>query len=148
MKTRNSFFLLAVAASALWLAGCQTPESRIRGNPDTFARLNPDQQAMVKAGQVGIGFTPDAVKLALGDPDRVTQRTDAAGSSQVWHYTEYETDGGVFIYTGYYHGWRGGPFGWGGYPYYEDFPNRRARDHIRVSFNAQGLVSAVEQENP
>ena len=67
------------------------------------------------------------------------------------HYVEYESDTGVFLYTGYYHTWRGG-FGWGGpfggYPYYEDFPNRRERDHIRISFNKAGTVSAVEQENP
>ena len=152
MKTSKSLLLFAAALSALWLSGCSTPETRIKGSPEVFARLNPDQQAMVKAGQVGIGFTQDAVKLALGDPNRITQRTDAAGTSEVWHYVEYESDTGVYLYTGYYQGWRGGPWGgwgWGGgYPYYADFPNRRERDHIRISFNSQGLVSAVEQENP
>jgi outer membrane protein assembly factor BamE (lipoprotein component of BamABCDE complex) len=156
MKTSKTLLLSAAALCAVWLAGCQTPESRIKGSPEVFARLTPDQQAMVKAGQVGIGFTPDAVKLALGDPTRVTERVDATGKTEVWHYTEYETNDGVFLYTGYYHSWRGGPWGWGGgwgpgwggYPYYDAYPNRRERDHIRVSFNTAGTVSAVEQENP
>ncbi len=60
---------------------------------------------MVKAGQVGLGFSAEAVKMALGEPNRVTVRTDERGQVQIWHYIETVYYDGAFIY--------GGPY-WGG----------------------------------
>jgi hypothetical protein len=130
-------------------------------DPATFVRLNPQQQALVRAGQVAIGMDMSTVKLALGDPDRVTMRSNASGQSQIWHYVSYE-DNGVILYTGYYHrGWAGrrgnwggwggwgGGWGWGGpyYPYYTDYPTRSVHDRFRVEFGANNLVSSVTQES-
>lgn len=144
MKTRNQVLgIVLVALGALWLAGCSTPASRIKANPQAFERLTPQQQALVKAGQVGLGFDFDAVKLALGDPDRVTSRTDATGETVVWHYLTYEADGRL-LYTGYYHSGRGW-WGWPGYPYYLDYPYRQVRDRFRVEFKG-GQVTAITQE--
>lgn len=150
MKSPRFFVLLAAAAGVCWLAGCTTPEARINAQPKVFAQLTPAQQALVKSGQVGLGFSMDAVKLALGDPDHITVRTDASGQVQIWHYVTYETPGGVVLYAGYYH--RHG-YGWGlwgddlGYPYYLDYPNRRVHDRFQIVFKDSKVIS-IEQDLP
>lgn len=144
MKTHTlSRLMFCAALSTFWLAGCSTPATRIRANPEVFAQLSPEQQSLVKAGQVGLGFSFDAVKLALGDPDRIATRTDADGETVTWHYLTYEANGRM-LYTGYFHTARGW---WGGamYPYYLDYPNRRVRDRFSVQFK-NGRVSAITQD--
>jgi hypothetical protein len=143
MKTTHLIRLTLIGVLGIWLAGCSTPATRIKANPEAFARLTAEQQTLVKAGQVALGFDFDAVKLALGDPDRVTTRTDADGQTVVWRYLTYEADGRM-LFTGYYHTARGW---WGGaaYPYYLDYPNRRVRDRFSVQFKS-GRVSAITQE--
>lgn len=79
------------ALFALALAGCATPETRIRQNPALFASFPPEVQAKVREGHIGIGFSQAAVRMALGDPDRVYHRftsTNAPGA--VWSYTSYD----------------------------------------------------------
>lgn len=132
---------LAVAAFvAVFLAGCSTVESRIKANPEVFNRLPPEQQALVKAGQIALGFESDAVTLALGDPDRVSTRTDADGVTTIWHYLTYEANGRV-LFTGYYHFGRRGWGFWGRYPYYLDYPDRTVRDRFRVEFRRDKVTS-------
>jgi len=131
------------------VSGCSTPETRIQKSPDVFARLNPDQQALVKAGRVAPGFDMESVKLALGDPDRIILHTDASGQHEVWHYVTYEDAQGAIIFTGYYHrrwGW-GGPFFYGGVPYYEGFP-ARIHDRILVVFDQNRRVASIQEEKP
>ena len=149
MKTTRIFAIASAAVCAALLAGCSTPDSRIGHSPEVFARLNPDQQALVKAGQIAPGFDMDAVKLALGDPDRVTIITDSTGQHQVWHYVTYVDYQGGIIYMGYYHRFRGwgGPYFYGGIPYYDGFP-AQVRDRIRVVFNTNGRVASIQQEKP
>jgi outer membrane protein assembly factor BamE (lipoprotein component of BamABCDE complex) len=154
MKTSSALFLVAVVGAAL-LAGCSTPSSRIKEHPDAFARLTPEQQALVQAGQVGVGFDMETVKLALGDPDAITLHTNAMGQTQVWHYVTYETYDGVVLYGGYYggygrRGWRGGGGYWGGGPwgypgYYAGYPTR-VHDRFRVTFDRTGRVESIQQE--
>ncbi len=138
MKT--IIFTLALAAG-LVLAGCATPETRIRQNPAAFDRATPAQQELIKQGKVAIGFDESLVQLALGVPDRITERTSAEGKSVVWHYVDYEDTDGMILYRGWYHrGYWGGP-----YAYYDDFPHRRARDHFKVAFR-DGKVALIEEE--
>lgn len=140
-------YSLVALVTAVGLAGCSTPSTRIKANPEIFARLTPEQQSLVKAGQIALGFDMDAVKLALGDPDRITVRTDADGRREIWHYATYEADGRI-LFSGYYHtsrNWWG--VGWE-YPYYLDYPARRVRDRFRVLFNPSGKVAAITEEQP
>jgi outer membrane protein assembly factor BamE (lipoprotein component of BamABCDE complex) len=147
VKTRNILSLASAALCVALLAGCSTPDSRIKASPDVFARLNPDQQALVKNGQIAVGFEMDAVKLALGDPSRIVIRTTAAGQHQVWHYVTYEDYQGVVIYGGYWHRYRGwgGPYFYGGVPYYNGYP-ARIHDRIRVEFDSNNRVESIEQD--
>jgi hypothetical protein len=150
MKTRLKSFQAAVAAGGLIavfaLAGCATPEARIQKNPELFASLAASDQQAIKEGRAALGFTPEMVKLALGDPDRVLTRTDASGVSEVWRYTTYESADGLYLYRGYYHrhpryyGY-GDPF----FPYYLNYSGRRDRDYLKVTFTG-GRVSAIEEE--
>ncbi|MFA5058538.1 MAG: hypothetical protein WC485_10535 [Opitutaceae bacterium] len=144
MKT-SKFLLLAVTAlAAFCLAGCSTPESRIRKNPAAFARLTPAQQEMIKKGEVAIGFDQEMVQLALGEPDHVFTRTEAGGVSEVWTYTTYELpDGSGPLYRGWYHRYYywNDPF----YPYYLNYPYRREHEHFRVTFK-DGKAVSIDQE--
>lgn len=142
MKTPLAVILLAAGLAVL--AGCSTPESRINQNPAAFARLTPEQQQLIKEGKVAIGFDQTTVKLALGDPDRIRERTDANGTSEIWSYVTYEGDDGMLLYRGYYHRYYYG-FGDPFYPYYLAYPTRREHEHFRVVFR-EGRVVLIERE--
>lgn len=86
MKTKLHLALWA----ALLLAGCATPETRIRHNPALFASFSPEVQAKVRAGHIALGFSRQAVRMALGDPDRIYHRITTNGTSEVWAYTSYD----------------------------------------------------------
>lgn len=134
--------LLAAVVGLAGLSGCATPATRIEANPEVYARLSDEQKALVRAGKVAIGFSADAVKLALGDPDRVAVRTDADGQTEIWHYLTYEARGRI-LFTGHFHT---GRLWWGGmYPYYLRFPDRTVRDRFTVHLR-NGRVSAIVED--
>lgn len=134
---------MTLGAGALFLAACSTPDTRIRQNPALFAQLTPEQQETIRRGQVAIGFNAEMVRLALGEPDRYSIRTDADGTSEIWSYITYDMPDGLPLYRGWYHRY----YMWGDplYPYYLNVPGRRERDHFRVVFR-NGVVTTVEQE--
>src|SRR5687768_13634383 len=94
MKTLKTLLLAASAAMLAFSFGCSTPETRIRKNPELFAQLAPEQQDLIRRGQVAVGFNAEMVRLALGEPDRYTTRTDQDGMSEVWHYVTYDAPEG------------------------------------------------------
>lgn len=144
MKT-STFFASVALAAALILAGCSTPQTRINRSPEVFARLSPHEQELIQQGQVEVGFSAEAVRLALGEPDRITMRTDADGTSEVWHYITYETPDGSPLYRGWYHRY----YMWHDplYPWYLDYDGRRERERFSVIFR-RGTVTALERETP
>ena len=134
------------------LAGCANPEARIKNNPDGFNKLPPDQQALVKKGEIGLGMSEAAVQLAMGKPDRVSEHTDASGTQKIWHYTDVESYDAYGAYgvgdPWYPYGFRRrfySPFFYpaGAYPVY---PLQTETDRIRVVFK-DGKVSAIERES-
>ena len=145
MKTLHRSGLLIAAFAAVFLGGCSTPSTRITANPAEFAKLTPGQQRLVKAGLPGLGFDMEAVKLSLGEPDRVTTVQNSAGLDTVWHYASYEANGRV-LFTGYYHagrGWWGGPNA----HYYLDYPTRHVRDRFRVVFRDGRVTTIVKGDS-
>lgn len=71
-------------------AGCTSPAARIRQNPAVFAGFPPEIQAQVRQGHIASGFSPAAVRMALGDPDRVYHRSTIHGTNEIWAYTSFE----------------------------------------------------------
>jgi hypothetical protein len=136
---RQTRLLLIAAAVAAILAACASTDSRIHDNQSTFDQLPPPVQQQIRAGQVGLGFTPQMVQMALGDPDRKFTRTSVEGDTEVWGYRDsgpafsFGVGGGSFGS----HGFGGGGVGvtTGG-----DDPD----DKVRVVF-ANGVVQSVER---
>lgn len=143
MKTLRISGLLAALTLAIFAVGCATPENRIRKNPEAFARLSSEQQSLIMQGKIAIGFDKEMVQLALGEPDRLITRTTENGVSEIWSYTTYQSDSGVFLYRGWYHRYYSyrDPL----FPYYLDVPSRRDRERFRVVFRADRVVE-IQQE--
>ena len=83
MRHIPPFFALV---SFLLLAACSTPESRIAGSQAAFAQFPAEVQQKIRAGQVDVGFTPEMVLLALGEPARRFTRKTESGEVEVWGY--------------------------------------------------------------
>ena len=73
---------------ALLLAGCATPEKRIQQNQEIFDSFPVAAQARIRSGQIDLGFTPDMVRIALGEPQRKTLRRAADGEVEIWSYVD------------------------------------------------------------
>jgi hypothetical protein len=139
MKTKMP---LVISVLVLGLAGCSTVDSRIAKNREVFNTWPAAVQDKVVVGQIDIGFTPDQVRVALGEPDRVFTRTSGDGTSQVWSYRDRgpRFGFGVGIGMGSF-GSHGGSFGGvslgtgGGY---------RDDEKMGIVFDAAGRVSAIE----
>jgi len=135
--------MAVVLGAGLAAAGCaSTPASRINSNREVYNSYPMEVQEMIAAGEVAVGFTPEQVRMALGNPDRVATRTDPDGTSEVWIYRDKRSRVGFGLGVGI--GGGGGStrvgtsvgIGTGG-RYYDD-------ERMRVVI-AQGAVTAVEQ---
>jgi hypothetical protein len=80
---------LLLATSLGFLAGCQSVDDRIKEKPEVFAQLDTATQDKVKQGIIDLGFSEDAVYLALGKPDQRRESLTAAGKSTTWIYNTY-----------------------------------------------------------
>jgi len=80
---KNIAVTLALIAG-IFLAGCTTPETRIRQNPAAFDRATPAQQEMIKQGKVDIGFDTELVGIIAvtgADQAMLTLPTTPAAAS-------------------------------------------------------------------
>jgi hypothetical protein len=142
MRTKPFLSLVAFVA-AVFVSGCSTVDSRIAQHREAFNTWPPAVQDKVVVGKIDIGFTPEQVRVALGEPDRVFSRTTADGTSQVWSYRDRgpRFGFGVGVGVGSF-GSRGGSFGGvgigtgtGGY---------LDEEKLGVVFDAAGRVTAIE----
>lgn len=86
--------LICMILGLLVAAGCATPSSRIRRNPELFAGFPPEVQENVKKGKIEIGYTKEMVFIALGKPGRVYDRLTQGASAEMWSYVgmRYSSD--------------------------------------------------------
>jgi hypothetical protein len=113
---RRSFLrtsTLGVAAAALVVTGCSTPQTRISEHPDLYQSLSQRDQALVTQGQIRIGMSKTAVWLAWGSPDRKIVGNMGGGPTETWLYIYYTT------YYPPYEPW--GPWAFFGDPFYDPF---------------------------
>ena len=78
---------LALPLLAL-LAGCATPAHRIEQNRELFDSLPVAAQARIRGGQIDLGFAPDMVRIALGEPQRRLVRRAAGNDIEIWLYLD------------------------------------------------------------
>ena len=90
MKHHVSSFVAILAALMVIVTGCSTTNSRIKDHQASFDATPPAVQDKIRAGQIDIGFTPEQVTMALGNPDRSYTRTTARGTSEVWAYADHK----------------------------------------------------------
>lgn len=134
-------FLLLIFAAVI-LAGCSTPQSRTRANPELFESFPPDVQEMIQAGEIDLGFTEEMVRMALGKPDRKYSELTETGRTTVWAYHDrrlgsrlsFGVGTGISRGSGMYGG--GVSVGTGG--------RLRPEEKMRVSF-ANGEVVGIQQ---
>jgi hypothetical protein len=139
--------LLGVAAL---LGACSTINTRINERSAVFNQLDPNTQAKISHGDIDIGFTPDMVYMALGNPDVRREAVTTDGQTETWVYRSYYGDE-VSAFGGWhgYHRWYAfNPYGrfyrvyWEPV-YYDAFP-QVAEDDIRVTFR-NGRVIMIDQ---
>ncbi len=130
--------IILAGTVAVLLAACSTPDSRIAKHRAFFDQLPAGTQQKIRAGQVEVGFTPEMVRLALGEPDRVYTRQSDQGDTEVWGYQDHgpQFSIGVGMGTGGRHSSVGGGMAvsTGGYD-----PDEK----LRVEFRG-GKVTAVD----
>jgi hypothetical protein len=78
--------LLAVGLTVLLAACSTTPAERIANNPALFDTFPPPVRQKIRAGEVDVGFTPEMVRLALGEPTRIFSRQTESGATELWIY--------------------------------------------------------------
>ena len=83
----NTFRLPALLLLLL-LAGCASTEQRIHQNQELFDSLPVADQARIRGGEIDLGYTPDMVRIAYGDPQRQRVRRTAEGTTEVWDYLD------------------------------------------------------------
>ena len=143
MKTLR---LLLPLLAALWLAGCASPASRIKKNPELFASFPPEVQEKVRQGKVEVGFNTDMAAMALGAPDRTYTRSTAEGVAEIWAYVDYRYSYEQQMVRGTFH-YRDdqGRMRTAHDNVWVDVENRTEYERLRVEFRNK-LVTAIEQE--
>lgn len=146
MKTKL-LVLLPLFGAALLLGACSTINSRINEKGSVFYSLDPATRAKIEHGDVGLGFTPDMVYIALGRPDAKRYLTTADGTSETWIYSSYydDYDGAAFIGYHRWGGWNRGFYRMYWEPAYAPY-YPVISDDVRVTFR-NGRVATIDQSH-
>ncbi len=128
----------ALVILSLALAACASPERRIAKNPELFESFPLEVQENVRQGIIQIGYDRDMVRMALGDPDRISTLRREGEELQVWTYT------GVYHTTETYRVRDFGRFSTMDQNIVVDRTRQHPYDRMRVEFE-NGKVIAVEQ---
>lgn len=141
-------FLALFGAALLLLTGCSTINSRINANVALFETLPADTQEKLRKGIVEVGFTPEMVYIAMGEPNERRSARSASRERTTWVYKVYFRDWVGRTLVGYerivvydpetkktyvYHE-----------PVYRDFYRDRTEERVRIMFE-NGAVSVIEE---
>ncbi len=131
--------VLICGVICLFLTACATtPERRIAKNPELFESFPEEVQSNVRAGIIEIGYDPDMVRIALGEPDRISTRQREGEQLEAWTYV------GVYHTSETYRVRDFGRFSTMDQNIVIDRTRRNVYDRVRVEF-LDGKVVAVEQ---
>ena len=137
MKPLRTLFL---AVSLIVVTGCNSLEKRISAQQAQFDTWPAEVREKIQAGRVDLGFTPEQVRVALGEPRRKYQRTTAEGASEVWVYI----GGRMGVSLGVGVGSARGSTAYGGSVAYEPTTYGADDEALRVVFEG-GKVTSVEK---
>lgn len=146
MKKLIHLPLLLVAV--LLLGACSTISSRIEEKGTVFNSLDPNTQAKIAHGDIDLGFTPDMVYIALGQPDVRRRQVSNNGTTEQWIYRSYYDDFEGNGFAGYHRWYAYNPYGrfyrvyWE--PVYAPYYRTVAQDDIRITFR-DGKVIMIDQ---
>ena len=92
---------LTPAAVLLLMAGCSTPADRIQKHQAAYNTWPADVQREVSAGRIAVGYLPEMVKVALGEPDGVFSVVDIAnGPVETWSYLDHSPSWSIGVGVG------------------------------------------------
>lgn len=136
-----------VLGVALLLGACSTISSRIEEKAPVFYSLDANTRAKISQGDIDLGFTPDMVYIALGNPDSRRSHLSQNGQTETWIYRSYYEDYQGTQFVGYrrwytFHPHFGYRFYWR--PVHADLYRTVAEDDIRVTFR-DGKVVMIDQ---
>ena len=94
----------ARSPSCRLLLACASIEFAHQRQPGAFDSYPPEVQAKIRAGQIGVGFTPEMVEMAWGEPSRREQVTGEDFVADVWTWTRSSPGVGFGIGSGGYYG--------------------------------------------
>ncbi len=132
MKSHLSLILLL---GSIALGGCASVETRISRHQSEFDSWPAEVQDKIRAGNIDLGFTPDQVRVALGEPDKIYSRKSAEKEEEIWAYFDSRGRFSFGVSVGS-HG-RGGAIGGVVRERQED----RLDDATRVVFEADKVVA-------
>ena len=95
--------LVALGAACALLA-CESIGSRVEANQGLFDSYPPEVQDKILAGNIDVGFTPEMVEMAWGEPYRKDQVTGEDFVAEVWTWSRSVPGVGVGMGTGGYYG--------------------------------------------
>lgn len=87
MKTTRLVTATTLALAAA-LSACSTTASRIGEQQGLFDSYPAEVREKIRAGEIAVGFTPEQVRMALGEPSRVYTRQTVQGEAEIWSYQD------------------------------------------------------------
>lgn len=82
----TKLMLFALLIGPLLGAGCSTVGSRIERHQQEFSSWPEAVRQKVAAGEIELGFTAQQVRVALGEPHRISTQATTDGPAEVWSY--------------------------------------------------------------
>jgi hypothetical protein len=89
-----------IALVSIATLACSTTNSRIKNEQALFDSYPPQIQQNLRNGVIEVGYTPEMVRMALGNPDRKAHVEREDGALEVWTYTKSKPGIGFGIGTG------------------------------------------------
>ena len=120
---------LAVAFLSSCASNATLRDRRITANPEAYAGLTEEEQALIAAGKVREGFSKQMVFLAWGRPDDIRQGSKKGVPYETWTYTGNQPVSHSSISIGY-----GLGYGHGYYPYRSPYRSHHYYNHPYFGF--------------
>lgn len=99
---KRVFPILFLLLGLLAAGGCKGPSlaERIDAGMREFDSWPPETQEAIREGRIEIGFTPEQVRMAWGEPDFVDREARSSGRSERWIWEKKSPRLGIGVGVG------------------------------------------------